>query len=419
MKNLQDVIIIGGGPVGSLAALILSKLGKKVTVFEEHQKIGYPVHCAGHLGIKSLRSLGLYPLPNKIIENEFSRANFYSSNGFSFPVVLSKPVTCTVNRGLFDEYIFNRAKNAGVSFQLNSIVQSLLTENGFVRGVKVIQGNNKKENFRAKIVLDAEGVSSRLIKQTSLIPLDPKQLVYAVESQVENVKDLQFNQVHVFFGKIYAPGFYAWLIPQHDGLAKIGLATNYGNPDDFLKKLIFHHPIASQYLSKIKIKNKEFHSIPLGGPIPNFYSNGFMAMGDVASQVKPTTGGGIIFGLRSSIIAAQVANLAIDNNDVSGKFLKLYQSRFIKNYSFDFSVMLRIRSFLNSISDQKLDKILRFCKRIGLNKAIENVEEIDLQGRTLFKTIVKPTVFVTLIYLLINYLVANDLNADKTPLKVG
>ena len=412
MTDMQDAIVIGGGPVGSFAALILSKLGKKVTVFEEHSTIGNPAHCAGHISIRSLKTLGLYPLPKKIVENEFSQANFYSHKGFSFPVNLSKPVTCAVNRELFDKHIFLKAKDAGACFNLNSRVQSLIVENGFIRGVKVSQVNGPDKLFKAKVVLDAEGISSRLLKQTNLTPLDSKYLIYAVQTEVENLENMPSNGVHVFFGQAYAPGFYAWLIPKLDGTAKIGLATNKGNPNNFLDKLMFDHPKASKYLSRAKVRKKEFHSITLGGPIPKLVLNGFMVLGDAASQVKPTTGGGIIFGLRSSIIAAKVANLAINNNDVSGNFLKLYQEGCIKAFSFDFNVMLRFRSFLNSLSDQKLDKILRFCNKIGLNKTIQNVDEIDMQGRTLIKTISRPAVSVTLFYLFITYLTTNTLNLD-------
>jgi len=69
--NTPDAIIIGGGPVGSYAALNLAKLGVKVTVFEEHPEIGLPSHCAGHLSIRSLSTMGLYPLPNGIVEKHF------------------------------------------------------------------------------------------------------------------------------------------------------------------------------------------------------------------------------------------------------------------------------------------------------------------------------------------------------------
>lgn len=411
MKKVNDVIVIGAGPVGCFVALVLSKLGKKPIVFEEHKEIGKPDHCAGHLSIKSLTSLGLYPLPNNIIENEFAKATFYSYDGFSFPVNLSKPVTCVVNRELFDKFIFIKAKEAGAVFYLNSRVKSLIIQNGCVCGVKVIK-NGSEYSIKSKIIIDAEGISSRLIKQTNLVPLNPKKLVYAVNAKVRNLKNLKSEGVHVFLGKSYAPGFYAWLIPKLDGTANIGLATNNGNPNDYLHRLMKNHPIASKYLHESQIIRKEFHAIPLGGTIPQFFQDGFLALGDVASQVKPTTGGGVIYGLRSAIIAAETAKEAIDRNNFSSKFLKIYQDRYLKTFKLDFKVMQKIRSFLNSISDQKISKLLRFCRKIGLNSTLENIDEIDLQGRTLYKAAIKPKIFVALIYLLINYIFANVLNLE-------
>ena len=72
--SAPDAIVIGGGPVGSYAALNLAKLGIKVTVFEEHPEIGFPSHCAGHLSIRSLSAMGLYPLPKGIVENTFQHS---------------------------------------------------------------------------------------------------------------------------------------------------------------------------------------------------------------------------------------------------------------------------------------------------------------------------------------------------------
>src|SRR5271169_5234861 len=93
----KDAIIIGGGPVGSYAALNLAKLGVKVTIFEEHPEIGLPSHCAGHLSIRSLSAMGLYPLPKGIVENTFRSANFYSPSGTRFSLHLSHPVTTVLN----------------------------------------------------------------------------------------------------------------------------------------------------------------------------------------------------------------------------------------------------------------------------------------------------------------------------------
>ena len=407
MKNAPDIIVVGGGAVGSFTALKLAKIGAKVTVFEEHETIGSPSHCAGHLSIRSLRNLGLYPLPGKIVENTYSQANFYSPSGFKFSVHLAKPVTCSVNREAFDRLIADKAEAAGACFSLNSRVQSLLLENGIVKGVKVKQGDKAEEPFPAKIVVDAEGISSRLLRQTGLAGLNGERLVYAVEAEVDHVTDVQMDAVEVFLGKAYAPGFYGWLMPRLDGTAKVGLATKTGNPKAFLRKLMMKHPVASKLLNKAKITRMAFHPVTLGGPISKAYANGFLAVGDAASQVKPTTGGGVIFGLTCAGIAAEVANEAVRRNDMSSNFLQTYQKRCADTLSFDFSVMLRIRRFLDSLSDEKLDEVLRFCARIGLDKTLGNVDEIDFQGQMLLKILTKPAMFAALMYFLKLYLSAN------------
>ena len=110
--NTSDAIIIGGGPVGSYAALNLAKLGVKVTVFEEHPEIGLPSHCAGHLSIRSLKTMGLYPLPEGIVENTFCKANFYLPVGTKFSLHLSHPVTAVFEQGTFRQ-VLGRASRSG------------------------------------------------------------------------------------------------------------------------------------------------------------------------------------------------------------------------------------------------------------------------------------------------------------------
>ena len=406
MKPLLDAVVVGGGPVGSFAALNLARLDAKVTVFEEHTEIGVPSHCAGHLSIRSLRSLGLYPLSGKIVENTFSQANFYSPMGTELSVRLARPVTCAVNRALFDRYLAEKAEAAGVRYCLSSRVRSLLIDNGFVKGVSVEQ-KDKREDVSARIVVDAEGISSRLLRQAGLSAFNRGGLVYAVEAEVENVQDVELDAVEVFLGKNYAPGFYAWLIPRLDGTAKVGLATRTGNPKEFLQRLMLKHPVASKQLGKARITRMAFHSISLGGPAAKAYADGFLVVGDAASQVKPTTGGGVVFGLTCARIAAQVASEAIGRGDVSSSCLRLYQKRCKDTLGFDVNVMLRMRRFLDALSDEQLDAALRFCARIGLDKTLEDVEEIDFQGRTLLTVLNKPAMWAALAYFLKLYLSAN------------
>jgi digeranylgeranylglycerophospholipid reductase len=402
-----DTVVVGGGPVGSYTALNLAKLGAKVAVFEEHPQIGVPTHCAGHLSIRSLRKMGLYPLPPGIVENTFNSANFYSPIGTKFSIHLIQPVTAAVNRERFDQHIAKRAEEAGAIFRLSSHVQSLIVADGAVKGIKVKQEDGTQENIYANVIVDTEGISSRLLKQTGLQALKTKGLVYAVEAEVDNVKDVESNTVEVYLGRAFAPGFYGWLIPRLDGTAKIGLATNIGNPRDYLKKLMTNHPVASKQLANAKIKKICFHAITLGGPLNKAYSNGFLAVGDCASQVKPTTGGGVVFGLTCAKIAAEVASDALKKDDVSSDFLQLYQKRCANLLDFDFNVMLKLRRFLDALSDEKLDDVLRFYNKLGVGKALSDVDEIDFQGKLMLKVLGKPSMLAAMAYLLLVYLTAN------------
>lgn len=401
-----DTIVVGAGPVGSYVALNLAKLGVGATVFEEHPTIGVPSHCAGHISIRSLKNMGLYPLPEGIVENTFSAANFHSPLGTKFSLKLSCPVTTALNRARFDQYIAKKAQMAGASFVLNSPIQSLLIEDGSVKGVRIGK-EGAEEKVYSEIVVDAEGVSSRLLRQTGLRALKSSSLVYAVEAEVEGVQDVELNAVEVYFGRAYSPGFYGWLIPRSDGSAKVGLATNNGNPREYLKRLMFKHPVASKQLGKAKIIQVGYHAITLGGPINKSYSDGFLAVGDCASQVKPTTGGGVIFGLTCAKTAAEVASQALKQGDVSSSFLQKYQKQCEDQLSFDFRVMLRLRRFLDSLSDEKIDELLRVCGKLGVDKALRDADEIDFQGKLLLTAMKKPAMVAALAYFGLLYLSAN------------
>ncbi len=407
MKTLQDAIVVGGGPAGSSSAYELAKMGADVAVFEEHSKIGLPSHCPGHISIRSLRKLGLYSLPEGIVENTFSKANFYSPTGFKLSVKLTKPVTCVLNRELFDKFLAENAMKAGAEYFLNSRVQSLQIDGGRITGINAVVGDSTKRSFETKIVIDAEGISSRLLRQVGLQALNRRGLVYAAEAEAENILDIEDHAVEVYLGSHYAPGFYGWLIPRTDGSAKIGLATDNGNPKEYFEYLVRKHPIACKQLRAAKVKRTAFHALTLGGPIPRLYTNGFLAVGDCASQVKPTTGGGVVFGITCAKLAAEVAAGAFMKNDVSGKALKLYQERCNEVLGFDMWIMLRIRHLLNGLSDERLDKSMRFASRLGLEDSLKDIDEIDFQGRSMLSLLDKPAVYAALPYFLMLYFSAN------------
>ena len=402
MNVEADIVVVGGGPCGSFSALTATKLGAEVVVCEEHGEIGVPAHCSGHVSLRGLERLGLR-LPKEIIENEVKGAVFYSPFGEEFRVKCTSPVSLVINREAFDKHLSDLAMKAGVRYLLKSRVESFLLDSGFITGVKVRRGG-AKETLGSHVVIDAEGCSSALLKRTGLKPVGRSMVVNAVQAEVDLVGEVSVDTVEVYLGRRFAPGFFAWIIPKRDSSAKVGLATSRDNPRAYLRRFMRDHPIASKKLSKSKITRLTFHPIPLGGPIPKTYSNGLLIVGDAASHVKPTTGGGIIFGLLCSKMAGEVAYQAVKYQNYSENFLLRCQSLWKEAIGFDMMVMRQARKLLNRLTDKKIDKIIKICVKLGVDKILEGVKDLDFQGSLLIRLILHPATSIAALYFLLSSL---------------
>jgi digeranylgeranylglycerophospholipid reductase len=397
-----DIVVVGGGPCGSYAAYTAAKLGAEVVVCEEHKEIGAPNHCAGHLNISSLKRLGIH-VPRDVIENEIKGAFFYSPSGKEFVLRRRAPVTYVIDRKLFDKHLFELAMKAGVEYRFNSRVKSLLFDSGYVKGVAL----NEEEHMEANVVVDAEGCSSAVLKKTGLDCLRASMTVRGIQAEVDGLEHVDEDMVEVYLGRNVAPDFFAWIIPRRDGTAKVGLATRTGDPRDYLRRLMEKHPVASKKLKNSKVTSISLHPIPLAGPISKTYSDGFLVVGDAASQVKATTGGGVIFGLTCARAAGEVAYEAIKNGNFSEAFLSNYQRRWKRLVGFDLSAMLQMRRMLNSLSDSRTDRIIGLCNRLGIDDVLEKFGDLDFQGRSLIPMIKYPGTLAVISYFLYSWLTSS------------
>jgi len=395
VNRKADIIVVGGGPCGSFSALTAAKLGATVIVFEEHKKIGVPSHCAGHISLRGLQRLGL-SLPREVVENKFNGAVFYSPSGCEFRVRFTSPVTCVLDRTLFDKYLAELAEQVGVEYSLGARVDSFVFDNDFVKGVSV-----EGAKMESKIVIDSEGCSSVLLKKAGLPALDRSMVVYGVEGEVDNVKNVDQDTVEVYLGRNYAPSLYAWIIPRKDDSAKVGLATKAGNPRKYLRHFVSHNPKAREKLKQSRFVRLSYHPIPLGGPLAKTYYNGLLIVGDAASHVKPTTGGGVVMGLNCAKMAGQTAYKAIKSGDCSETFLSSYQHGWKKAIGFDMAVMRRIRLMLNRLSDDELDKMISWCSDLHLDETLQKVKDVDFQGKALLPILKTPNTWIMAFYFFI------------------
>lgn len=376
-------MVIGAGPSGLFSAMTAASLGKKVTVLEEHEQVGVPDHCAGHISMRGLTRLGMTP-PASVIQNVISRARLYSPSGTSLMIECDEPKVYVVDRSAFDQHLAQLASAEGATLMLGCRADKFHEESNVVRGVETTLGRVESD-----VVIDAEGVNPRLLRSRGLSTPPHKRVVVGAQVEVPSVDDVERDCVEIYLGSKYAPGFYAWIIPRSDGSAKVGLGASKGNPRQLLERFLQRHPIASR---KIKAPRGAyvFHPIPLCGPQTRTYHGGLLIVGDAASQVKPTTGGGVIFGMTCARHAGAIAASAVEAEDNSARFLSAYERCWRAELSREFAVALAARRLFNRMSDRAIDRVFRAAEFFDGGKCLSQINEIDFVTEILSKTLRKP-----------------------------
>ena len=394
MSSETDIIVVGCGVAGATAAETAASLGSRVLLLEEHDRVGTPSHCSGHVGINSMKRLGI-PLPSQIVKNQIRGAVFYSPSGQVLHLERQTPITWVLDRRAFDEHLANRAQKAGAQIQFNSRAISTQTTDNRIK-VKVSAGA-KSQTLSCQVIVDCEGASPTLTRLRPASERLRSMWVNSAQLHVDHAEDLNRDIVEVYLGSTYAPGFFAWIIPWRDGSAKVGLATREGNPRIFLERFMTRHPAVSRRLKNARRSEISFHPIPLGGPIPKTYNSGMLIAGDSAQQVKPTTGGGIVFSLICGRIAGQVAHDASRTGDTSGSFLSEYERRWKREIGRDLNAMRRIRRMLFRLPDHRLERIFSVARTFDVAPILSKADDIDMQGRTLAKLGLDPRLTMSLL----------------------
>ncbi|MCD6465113.1 NAD(P)/FAD-dependent oxidoreductase [Candidatus Bathyarchaeota archaeon] len=371
-----DIAVVGAGPSGLIAAREAAMRRAKVIVFEEHPQIGLPCHCAGLLSIKGLKKINA-PLYKDYVQNRVKGARFFSPSGISFTIERKEPVACVVNRRLFDCFLAKQVMKTGSEIRMKSRVQMVKRdEDG--RWVLNIRGGSP---VKAKLLIDAEGSSTRILKMTELKTLETNKLLKGLQVDISGI-ELDSEYVEVHFGNKIAPGFFAWVIPLGDKAARIGLACRKFRPKDLLFNFIKKR---FGDLEKISIHTFYSGSIITCGPIKRTYANGLLVVGDAAGQVKPISGGGVILGGICASIAGRVASKAVELNALGKNFLKNYESEWKAILGREFRVSLLARKILNLLSDRDFDKIFSI---IGDKEVLHEVSvkgDMDMQGTSILK----------------------------------
>ncbi len=370
---MYDVIVIGGGPVGSYVAYKLAGMGHDVVVLEQKEKLGGRVCCTGIISQECVNS---FAIDDSVVLRRLSSAKLFSPSGRLLRLWRQETQACIIDRAVFDTAVASWAQGKGAQYALNSPVGDIELGDDGVRVEATRQG--EESNFEARAVVIATGFGSRLVGGLGLGKIGD----FVMGTQAE-VKTIGVDEIEFYFGQEIAPGFFAWLVPTSPPRALVGLLSRR-SPGRYLKKLI------SSLLAQGKIVSDEAELSHRGislKPLARTYSRRLVVVGDAAGQVKPTTGGGIYYGLLCADIAANSLHRALDDDDLSSRNLASYEREWKKKLGRELKIGYWARKFYEHLSDRQVDRVFDIIKSKGLDDALLKTDDLsfDWHGEVILR----------------------------------
>ena len=378
-----DVTIIGAGPTGSMMAEALAKDGHSVLILEEHPEVGLPQHCTGKISVNALMELNLKPMG---VLQEVRGATFYSPNMESFTIKRDTTQAYILDRRIFDSWLSNRAVKAGARLITNARAIGVSVSS---TGVDVdFRCESNSQRVTARMIVGADGANSSVAHWLGLYSKEPDGMKMGVQREVMGIHDVEPDVVELYFGRRYAPGFFAWIVPIGNDEARVGLCMNIHSAKPALKYLdrfIYNHPIACEKLKGCLLKEPNAHIIPTGGPLQKTVSDGVIIVGDAAGQVKSTTGGGLYYGMLCATIAGKNLSKALRASKtgiIRKKALVEYQRLWKRKLGREIAISVRARVFLDSLTDDEVAYLFKILQEDDfLKEKIEVEGDIDWQSR--------------------------------------
>ena len=328
MKNF-DIIVIGAGPGGSMAAKVAAEKGYSTCLIEKEKlnEEGRYKACGGALAWDLIKEIN-YPEDkiSRIIESlelHHLDGKIYSKTGKG----------AVIWRSTFDNFLTNMASNSG----------ALLKDQEYMVDIKKIVASyqiiTEKGKYTTKYVIAADGVTSSVLKLLKWPFFKKEDIILTITQEMKTPRQyidkvLGKDSLHLFFGiKTLIPIGYAWLFPKKEIItlgwgSQINLIKN--SRKEFKKFLTI--PFVKQALKNSKLEIFKSHLIPVGLR-PTLYSNNVFAIGDAGGLVDPISGKGIPYAMKSGKIAIESINTCEKKNTPSrlgNTYEKSLDKRFLK-----------------------------------------------------------------------------------------
>jgi geranylgeranyl reductase family protein len=333
--HCHDVVIIGAGPSGAVAAYHCAKSGLD-TLFIDKSRFPRYKPCGGALSEQAMSYLD-FPLDNELIERDIYGARVRFGNEI---IEVLKPyrIAGLVTRSKFDYFLMQRAREIGARFLENERAMELQFSSEHVEIV------TKRKHLRAKIVIGADGsqgVTSRYVRR----PFERNEYAIGLVTEIladnADIDNYIFNSVEVHLG-ITERG-YGWVFP-HEGYFNVGIggiANRLRNPKALLADFLRKNGFTAEY-------DFHAHKIPAGGVPREKVADRIILVGDAAGFVDSFCGEGIAYAILSGKIAAYVCKEALSHKSGWHRgFLKVYDNECYRQFEHNLKYSLYLSKVMH------------------------------------------------------------------------
>jgi digeranylgeranylglycerophospholipid reductase len=365
--NVRDVLIIGAGPAGLAAAARLAAQGRDALVLEEHAVVGQPAHCTGVLGHDAFAELDL---PREAILSITRSAAFRAGHGEPVLIESDRVVATVVDRPRFDAALAVKAQAAGAELRTGARVDSVTIDAGgvtaAVRGFAPV---------RARALVLACGANYRFNRALGLgIPR-----AYVQSAQVET-PFAPLPHIDVRMGRALAPAGFAWAVPFLRGdvpYARLGLLCESGARARFGA---FFAQMACEHGTPGAPPPPRLKMLPMG-PVSRTFADRVLAVGDAAGLVKPTTGGGIYYGLLSGFYAAETLDDCLRTGRLDERGLRAYETRWRERIGPDIRAGLAFRRLASRLGDRGIHALVELARVDGIVPLLKETADFNWHRR--------------------------------------
>ena len=314
-----DVLVIGAGPAGSIAAAMLQRAGIKVSVVEKEK---FPRFVIGEsLLPRCMEVLEAAGLLGVIKEKKFQKkfgAKFLKNDhvaDYNFADQFTEGWTWTwqVPRSEFDMALINEVSRRGVPVSFESTVTAIQFFDDEHSVTTVQQKDGTFKNIEAKFIVDASGygrVIPRLFNLDRPSNLDPRKALFA---HVKDDHRMDFDEPDRIIILVYAPGIWVWIIPFSNGITSLGFVGNldFTSKDQSYLNEQFKTLIEGNPYLKARFSDQQwvFDARKLeawSATTDKFFGKGYVLTGNATEFLDPIFSSGVMFATVSSELASRL-----------------------------------------------------------------------------------------------------------------